>query len=165
MEQANQNPQTAIAIELGALPLQLEVPGFATFYEEHRQASENSPLATLLSFVGYGVLILGVLTLIFGPDSVMVNTFSGPDFFQMIQLYPGPIASLGFLMVSAATLLNGQKELLTPEAYLLNHYPLEPQGELPEGQHLQVGYLGDSRFLLSGGVANDRPAGENPAGA
>ncbi|MWV17813.1 hypothetical protein F3I16_17365 [Pseudomonas sp. L-22-4S-12] len=164
MEQANQNPQAAIAIDLGALPQQLEVPGFATFYEEHRQANEGSPLATILTFIGYGVLIVGVLTLIFGPESVMVNTFSGPDFFQMIQLYPGPIASLGFLIVSAATLLNGQKQLLTPEAYLLNHYPLEPLGELAEGQRLQVGYLGDSRFLLSGVVA-DEAAGESPAGA
>lgn len=164
MEQASQSPQSAINIDLGALPLQLEVPGFGTFYEEHRLANEDSPLATILSFIGYGVLIVGVLSLIFGPESVMVNTFSGPDFFQMIQLYPGPIATLGFLVVSAATLLNGQKQQLTPEAYLLNHYPIEPQGELPQGQKLQIGYLGDSRFLLSG-VVVDETAGESPAGA
>ncbi|QKE62278.1 hypothetical protein HNE05_02505 [Aquipseudomonas campi] len=164
MEQANQSPQSAINIDLGTLPLQLEVPGFETFYEEHRLANEDSSLATILSFIGYGVLIVGVLTLIFGPESVMVSTFSGPDFFQMIQLYPGPIASVGFLIVSGAALLNGQKEQLTPEAYLLNHYPIEPQGELPQGQKLQIGYLGDSRFLLSGVVTDETP-GESPAGA
>ncbi|UUY10470.1 hypothetical protein LRS11_10760 [Pseudomonas sp. J452] len=164
MEQANQSPPSAIHIDLGTLPLQLEVPGFATFYEEHRLANESPSLATLLSFIGYGVLIVGVLTLIFGPESVMVSTFSGPDFFQMIQLYPGPIASAGFLIASAATLMNGQKLQLTPEDYLLNHYPIEPQGELPQGQDLHVGYLGDSRFLLSGVVAGEA-AGASPAGA
>lgn len=164
MEQASQNPQTAIGIELGALPLKLEVPGFETFYEEHRQANEGSSLATLLSFLGYGLLIVGVLTLFFGPESVMVNSLSGPDFFQMIQLYPGPITTLGFLIVSGATLLNGQKQQLTPEAYLLNHYPIELLGELQAGQRLQIGYLGDSRFLFSS-VVNEEIAGESPAGA
>ncbi|WP_068829835.1 hypothetical protein [Pseudomonas sp. BMS12] len=146
MEQASKTP---LSVDLATLPLQLMVPGFAEEYEQHRQSNESSSAASFFKLLGYGVLIVGVLTLFFGPDTVMVNRLSGPDFFQFVQLYPGPISTVGFLIVSGASLMDAQKLQLMPEAYLLAHYPLEPQGELGEGLQLQVAYLGDSRFQLS----------------
>jgi hypothetical protein len=146
MEQASKTP---ITLDLAQLPRELEVPGFAEEYEQHRQANEDSPFATLMQFVGYGLLIVGVLTLIFGPDTVMVNRFTGPDFFQFVLLNPGPIVTLGFLLASGAALLDGKKQQLLPETYLLSHYPFDARGELDEGLQLQVSYLGNSRFQLS----------------
>lgn len=164
MEQANQHPDHNLQIDFGALPQDLDVPGFASAYEEHRVANEDSAFSTLLTFIGYGVLLVGILTLIFGPKSVMVNAFRGPDLFQMILLNPGPVASLGFLLVAGARLLNGNKQQLTPEAYLLHSYSIEWQGELPSGQRLQVTYLGDNRFQFSS-VVDDAATDGTPAGA
>jgi hypothetical protein len=159
MEQASKTP---IILDLAQLPRELEVPGFVEEYERHRQANEGSPFATFMQLLGYGLLIVGVLTLIFGPDTVMVNRFSGPDFFQFVQLNPGPIITLGFLLASGAALLDGKKQQLLPEAYLLTHYPFDARGELDEELQLQVGYLGNSRFQLSTEARSAEPATAQP---
>ena len=79
MEQANQRPDHNLQVDFGALPQDLDVPGFAGAYEEHRVANEDSAFSTLLTFIGYGVLLVGILTLIFGPKSVICLLYTSPS--------------------------------------------------------------------------------------
>lgn len=55
----------------------------------------NDKLVTFLLYTAWGIIIIGGLTLIFGPETISYNIASGPTFIQLIQIYPGPIVSVG----------------------------------------------------------------------
>lgn len=63
-------------------------------------------LLTLTFIAGLIITCVGVATLIFGPDRVMVNRVTGMTFSQFILLYPGPIATIGFLTLGLANMLS-----------------------------------------------------------
>lgn len=58
-----------------------------------------------IGIVGAIVLAVGVLTLIFGPSTIRYNMLTGMTFLQMIQAYPGPITTAGFLIVGLAQMM------------------------------------------------------------
>ncbi|MBX8485266.1 hypothetical protein [Pseudomonas cichorii] len=144
-------------IVVSSLPCELVVDGFVDEYSRYlgRHAGTAQPSASilplLLGIVAWLMLVVGGLTLLFGPDSVTYSIGCGPTFFQFIQLYPGPIVSVGFLLLIAGQFFDsGQSgDLLRPELFLLAFYELQ----LPDGREdlsgLSIVYAGGDLFLMA----------------
>ncbi|CAM3345252.1 hypothetical protein BZK31_08875 [Pseudomonas floridensis] len=83
-----------------------------------------------LSICGFALFGVGFLTILLGPETVQYSRATGPTFFQYLQLYPGPIASLGLLIAHFGSYIaaRGNTVLQTPEQFLSAHYELEFPG-------------------------------------
>ena len=100
-----------------------------------------------LIVIGGIITLVGVLTLLFGP-SVVRYSLAGPTFFELIQLYPGPIASVGMLLLGIAPRIDRTE--LAPELYLLNTYELVlPDGVELSDTKITPEYLGGDNFLIT----------------
>ena len=60
----------------------------------------NPSLIHLAFYLGTALLVLGIIFIIFGPEYVYVDWSRGISFIQFFQLYPGPIASVGGVVVA-----------------------------------------------------------------
>ena len=79
-----------------------------------------------LKALGGLLLFVGLLTIIFGPRYVTYDVLSGPSLFQVFQLYPGPIASVGSVIFGAAAWIDstGYEKIMSPEDFLRLRYVL-----------------------------------------
>ena len=64
----------------------------------------TEPGSNFLTWLGYAIAAIGGSFILLGPSEIMVS-YSGPTFVQFFQLYPGPIATLGFLIVYFGNLM------------------------------------------------------------
>ena len=76
---------------------------------------------TLLA-IGILIIFVGILTLLFGPNSLRVS-LSGPTFTEFILLYPGPITSIGLFLIIAGSQITGHAPDRI-QTYIENHYIL-----------------------------------------
>ena len=112
--------------EVGLCDLQTDytIEGFRERYALYcAEVRNDAPPTYLISWplkgLGGLLFIIGFFTIIFGPRSVTVDTFSGPTFFQFFQLYPGPLATVGSLIYGAGAWVQsaGQEEIMKPEDF------------------------------------------------
>ncbi len=62
----------------------------------------NTMLSTIFTVIGFACIVVGGLFIIFGPDKIYYNALEGMNLLQMIEAYPGPIASAGFVICALA---------------------------------------------------------------
>lgn len=127
---------------LSDLPVELELEKTDASFP-----SLTSNILLLTQLVGFIIVATGVLTMIFGPDSVWVNRQTGMTFLQFIQLYPGPIASIGALILFVPELYKKDRHAKQQAAFLKS---LEEQldfteQDLPEGKVLDLTLVRHSR--------------------
>jgi hypothetical protein len=88
-----------------------------------KQMKNRRTLGGLMVAIALIPLFYGAYLIIFGPDHIMVNRFSGPTFWQAVRLNPGAVASLGFIGVAGGRLIR-QSALKKVTAYINEHYVL-----------------------------------------
>lgn len=116
----------------------------------------------LLLILGGGIAIIGLLTLIFGPETVTYRVLTGPTFFQYIQMYPGMVFSVGAALFSIGGSLARAKLPVTPEQFLLDTYSLvQPDGSPLKGSY-DICHLGEDRFFLEQQLTLDKANNLSP---
>jgi hypothetical protein len=88
-----------------------------------QQMKTRRRLGGILIAIALIPLIYGAYLIIFGPDHLTVNRFSGPTFWQAVQLNPGAIASLGFVGVAGGRLIR-QSAIKKVTTYIDEHFVL-----------------------------------------
>ena len=96
----------------------------------------TNPLSLSVMILGYILVAIGLFNIAFGPESVYVSVLSGPTFGEFLQLYPGPIATVGFVFAAAPTLIkNLQHSRFMQE--MARTYVVDTEGvAMPEGTAL-----------------------------
>nr|WP_086937692.1 hypothetical protein [Thaumasiovibrio occultus] len=67
-------------------------------------------IGMFFSIVGLCMLIVGCGFIVFGPDRIYYNYYEGLTFVQMLQAYPGPLATVGCLVTVLGSKLGGAEE-------------------------------------------------------
>lgn len=102
-----------------------QVDGFSAKYKAYcdDQGGEGESFGWFLTLVGAIMLAVGVATLMFGPDTIYYDRFAGPSLLQYIQMWPGPITTVGSLCLVIGAKLRA-KFCMKPEDYFLENYQL-----------------------------------------
>jgi hypothetical protein len=134
-------------------PGMLTVEGFENEYsryvEHHESQRISSLVPTILLVVSLLMMIVGGLTSVFGPSTISYSMSSGPTFAQFIQMYPGPIFTVGSLLLMASQyLMSWSGAAREPDSFLLSSYTLELPAETDYSLGLSVIYLGGDVFSL-----------------
>ena len=115
------------------VPGEFVVDDFMDRYSRYLDAAKAGrrnvgPIAPgFVTTCGFILTICGALMVIFGPSSVRYSYSTGPTFFQYLQMYPGLITVLGFVITSVGRFIDAHDNtvLKTPEQFLWAHYELE----------------------------------------
>lgn len=96
--------------------------------------------ASLLMYLGMGISIVGVLFILFGPREIYYNAYKGMTFIQILQAYPGPIASVGFLICGIANYVTNSalQEYQTGVVASLESAIQITDEDIPEGFKLSI---------------------------
>ncbi len=100
-------------------------------------------------YIGIGITAVGLLFIVFGPDRIIYNTREGITFIKVLQLYPGPITSLGFLIACVAHYLydlNENKRINIIKDKLDER--IDTLNEIPEGYKPLVKNLGSGDYRI-----------------
>lgn len=148
--QAGTEEKTKDRIELKSSAEDCHVVGFSNKYAAYLEGADGDAVynGRLLMGIGFVIGAVGVATMIFGPSTITYDRLSGPTFFQYIQLYPGPITTVGCVCVAwARNLLS--KGLMSRESYLQAHYLVIGADGRDVSSEIQVRHLSDDRFHVS----------------
>lgn len=109
---------------------------------------DNTP--AVLSFIGWLLFIVGALFIVFGPEKIYYNTRTGMTFFQILQAYPGPIASIGALIAGVANILSKKTKEDQVNYILLSVFDSLDFGEsdLPEGKKLDLKFIDNKTITI-----------------
>lgn len=94
-----------------------------------RRANAQATISTWLSAIGGIVLLIGIVMLIFGPDSIMVGP-GGPTIKERLLLLPGPITSLGVLLLVLAPIIKIQGVSSLDHYVATNYQLVDKQGNI-----------------------------------
>lgn len=118
MESSNKQRLT-----LADLPYRIEKSPLARKFESRQSIS------TALSYIGIAIGIIGGLILIGGPSSIQVG-WDGPTLWELILLSPGPIISIGMLLLFVGS------QILPPvvqelDAFIEENFALVDENGIP----------------------------------
>jgi hypothetical protein len=94
--------------------------------------------------IGMIVAAIGVVTLIFGPETITYNRIAGPSLIQYIQIYPGPIATVGSLLVLVGSKLRALGAV-SHELFLKENYRFINAEGRDVSEHVELTYLGSNK--------------------
>lgn len=120
------------AVRLTAQAGDYRVPGFSDAYAAYLESCEKGAghAGGCLLLVGIPLTVLAIGTALFGPSTIYYPTPSGPSLFQYIQLYPGPIMTVGGALCTAGAALYSRRAV-GPLAFFRNTYELvAPDGQV-----------------------------------
>ncbi|KPX42782.1 hypothetical protein RA263_04445 [Pseudomonas syringae pv. tagetis] len=146
-----ENPGEVIVRQV---PGEVAVPGFIKEYSAYLSAEKKTDSApvilTLLRLIGLLLLVVGGVFIIFGPGTVRINYLTGLTFLQFLQLYPGPIASVGVLVYGISNFLrsSGIEEQMIPEQFLTANYCLKLPEGIDDDKPLAITYVGNEVFRI-----------------
>jgi len=126
------------------------VAGFVDAYQAYVNAEEGGAVYAYWMLVGVGFLVtaVGVITMIFGPETITYNRMTGPTLLQYIQIYPGPIATIGGVCMAVGSKL-GSKMIMTCESYLQANYQLMAEDGQDVTNVVKVTHLGEDKFEIA----------------
>jgi hypothetical protein len=154
MMQGHEGKADKWEVRVSSLPREYTVEEFTEDYADYI-ASEldkdwrDDLFSWSLKWIGSGLCFVGGLFLIFGPSTIMVSTFSGPNFFQIFQLYPAPIVSVGGIIFGVHKWILQSKVPMTPEAYLLHYYSVLGPDDTELNERVDVRHVGEDIFYIS----------------
>ena len=159
--QACETEAAKTPIMLGSLPGDHKVEGFAEAYGAYIADRPEEELASVifrwfLMALGLVIGFVGAITIIFGPSMITYSATSGPTAYQMIQMYPGPIFSVGALLFAASNYLeiNAKQSVLAPEVFVREICSFIGPDGTDCNEKIIIQHLGDDDFhILDNGVA------------
>jgi hypothetical protein len=136
-------------IALSTLPQKAKVKNFREDYGIH--LDEHSYSAIWLNIVSLILIVVGGVTIVVGPSTIRYDTVSGPTLLQFIQMFPGPIVTVGFLIAGLNKMLENfaLEGFLVPEAYVVDKYDIQIAGESIDAARLSIKYIDDEEFEFS----------------
>jgi hypothetical protein len=137
------------AVRLTALAGDYRIPGFRDAYATYLESCEKGAgyAGGFLLLVGVPLALLAIGTALFGPSTVYYPTASGPSLFQYIQIYPGPIMTLGGALCTAGAALYSRRAV-GPSAFFRNTYELvAPDGQVMTDK-ARIHYLKGDDFRI-----------------
>ncbi|MFJ4155338.1 hypothetical protein ACIPZF_11080 [Pseudomonas sp. NPDC089752] len=137
-------------IKLNASAQDYEIPGFSRDYAAYLESCDEGAgfFGGLVMAIGAMIALLGLATVVFGPETITYSRLTGPTFIQYIQMYPGPIFSVGGILVASGTHIYA-KRAVTREVFMLSRYKLiTGDGEDVSGK-VQLRYLEGDNFNIS----------------
>lgn len=110
-----------------------------------------SPGPGILNIIGIVIGVVGAGFIIFGPETIYYNRYSGMTLLQMMQAYPGPIASVGFLLVTLGSLWSGHeaKQRIEAVEQALYSQLAFTEEDIPAGKQLEFEADEAGFFLVS----------------
>lgn len=116
-----------------------ELPYLIEDFQLIKKLESREQLSNVLSMIGIGIAVVGGLILIFGPSSVMVSR-SGPTFFEMLLLVPGPTISVGVLLLFISSQI-AHPVLNEIEAFITQNFELIDSDGLPSNRGIIRGKI------------------------
>lgn len=95
--------------------------------------------------IGYIILAVGVLSLIFAPSTL--TYYGSLTFFQIVYMHPGPVVSIGILLVGASTQIAATRTTNKVKEILEGHQ-LDPDANVPPNACLSIEQGDDKLFLV-----------------
>jgi hypothetical protein len=132
-----------------SLPTQVTVDGFAESYLQY--VIDRRYQSIWLNLIGGLLAVVGFITLLTGPSTISYSLNTGPSFLQLIQMYPGPIVTVGLLLLG----LNRYMETLAleglkaPAEYLLDNYDIQVLGHPLDAAKVSITYLPEAEFAFA----------------
>ncbi|MBX8521263.1 hypothetical protein K5D36_07120 [Pseudomonas cichorii] len=150
-----QGENNARFVRVEKVPCELVVAGFVNEYSQYLEQVRGdggkfrSTCYMVLRITSWLMILVGVFTIMFGPETLSYSSQTGPTFLQFIQIYPGAIVSIGALLFVISKFFDCSSSAtpLTPERFLLAFYELQ----LPEGQGISIAHVQGSRFQITRG--------------
>ncbi|MGI3002781.1 hypothetical protein ACRTDJ_06800 [Shewanella algae] len=101
---------------------------------------EDTTASHFIAIIGYAILALGGLFIIFGPETIYYNRSEGMTFVQFLQAYPGPIATVGALIAALGSkMINSAESDFSQElSDAFNDAVQIDDEEIPDGYKLDV---------------------------
>ncbi|GAA68418.1 MULTISPECIES: hypothetical protein [unclassified Pseudoalteromonas] len=84
-------------IDLDALPAVFAIQGFTAIYHASVKSNPKEKFWSMLAIVFGCIFIASVLTIFIGPDQLYIQ--GDMSLSEFWQLYPGPIASVSFVLI------------------------------------------------------------------
>lgn len=147
-------------VELKLPAEEFEIRGFFAKYNAYSndQGGEGESFGWFLTLIGAIALIVGVTTLIFGPETIYYDRFAGPNLLQLIQMWPGPITTVGGVCLAFGSKLRF-KFVMSPEDYLRENYQLVGADGQALGGQIDVRHIRSDTFQV---VSNQPEAPSAP---
>lgn len=100
--------------------------------------TNNAP--GVVAAVGWILFVVGFATMVFGPETIHYNRLTGMTFWQFIQAYPGPITSVGVLVLSMSSYLKSSHLKAQTETLLavIDEKTNIQEEEIPPGKQLDI---------------------------
>ncbi|WP_367598289.1 hypothetical protein [Pseudomonas fulva] len=137
-------------IKLTASTGDYQVSGFSEDYVAYLNGRDRGAEYSGWFVMAIGIIIalVGFGTLVLGPETITYNRLAGPTLLQYIQMYPGPIFSVGGVLFAIGTRLHASSEV-SHEAFLLSRYKfIAPDGTYVNDQ-VELSYLGGDNFSIT----------------
>ncbi|WP_087018235.1 hypothetical protein [Thaumasiovibrio subtropicus] len=138
-----------------------DLPGRVRISLPHApDSSSSSPLL----WIGFILLFVGAVFIIFGPNQIRVSP-SGMTFLQFLQIYPGPIASVGgFCIWGANRMHNSELEHYVKAVNEVTDRVIKiSDEEVPEGYELSIERVeGEEEIFDVSLVEKSEEPDENP---
>ncbi|MGJ7550020.1 hypothetical protein [Pseudomonas alloputida] len=127
-----------------------QVPGFSEDYAAYLEGIDDGAgfFGGLAMAVGGVIALVGFSTAVFGPETITYSRMAGPTLLQYVQMYPGPIFSVGGALVALCSHLYG-KRAVTREVFLLSHYKLISRDGRDISGEVKVRYLDGDKFNMA----------------
>lgn len=136
-------------IQLTSMAEDYQMLGFSALYAEHLQTSiEGAIYFRILSFVGLAITVVGILTIMFGPSTITYSILTGPTFTQFVQMYPGPIATVGGFVYVIGNALYAKRSL-PPEVLVRSLFRFVGLDGEDVTESVNIHYLGGDDFNFS----------------
>lgn len=139
-----------LEIRLTASAGDYHVSGFSEDYADYVNGCDGNAIYSggLMMVMGLVIALLGFGALVLGPETITYNRVTGPTWLQYLQMYPGPIFSVGGVLFALGTHLYARRAV-SWEVFLLSCYNLiAPDGKDVTGE-VELRYLGGDNFTIT----------------
>lgn len=139
-------------------PTRLKISDLPYVVEKDLSYLKPNPLFNILLVLGIIMIAIGLFNIVFGPDELYIS-ISGPTFGEFLQLYPGPIATAGFLLIAIPNAVNTsqQKKFLKE---MTESYELDTEdADLPPEVGLMFNIISENKISIELNIvaAEDEP--------
>lgn len=135
------------------LPCELVVDGFVdqySFYLENFEGTSGPAVTVLFRLISCLIILVGGATLVLGPSTVSYSLMTGPTLMELIQMVPGPIITVGFLLLAISNAIDNQNNApLTPEQFLLKFYEVKLADELDDSAGVSIAHMDGALFQVT----------------
>ena len=111
---------------------------------------QDNSVSNFFFVVGGVILAVGVGFILFGPETIYYDRYEGMTFVQTLQAYPGPIATVGGIIMGLASKAGesgGAERDRQIDAFIIQNIHIE-DSDIPAGFKLSMVQTGEPGVVL-----------------